>query len=280
MRHYVEDAPLVVFTTLAIAGAGTVAGRPLLAALGRVPWTGGVAEVTLGGGLLCFGLLVSLAHLGRPGRMGQASRGLPRSPLSFEVLLATLGTGAALAAALVGRLAGDAAAAHVAHAVAASLALTFLTCVGLVYRLAGQRTWGGASIVAPATLGLAFGVTLVAARMSGPREVLPCLVLLGLDAAVFAARSRAVWILDGPFVPRQPRLFAGRRPLLALRLTLVDLIPALLLALGHPSEAVSVLAVGVLVDRLVFYGLAAQRTSESEIQHVESVIGSAAGEQG
>jgi hypothetical protein len=153
--------------------------------------------------------------------------------------------------------------------------LAFLTSIGLVYRLGGQRTWGGLTLLAPVTLGLAFGVALVVARESSPRTVMPCLVLLGLDAVVFASRSRAVWFLDGPFVPRHTQLFGRRRLLLALRLTLVDLLPALLLALGHPSGAVSFLALGVVVDRLGFYGLAAQRSSESEIQHVESVIGAA-----
>jgi len=278
MRRDFADAPLVAFTSLAIAGAGAVAGRPLLAALGRAPWAGGTAEATLGGGLLFLGLLVSLAHLGRPGRMVQVSRGLGRSALSLEVLLATLVTVGALTAVLLGRVAGDIALTHVSHALAACLALGFLASLGLVYRLRGQRTWGGPTVLAPATLGLAFGVALVVARASDPQVTVPCLVLLGLDAVVFVARSRVVWRLDGAFVPTHPRLFARRWPLLALRLILVDLITALLLALGHPGGAVSVLAIGVLVDRLGFYGLAAQRTSESEIQHVESLIGSATGE--
>jgi len=277
MRRQLEDAPLVLFTSLAVAGAGAVAGRPLLALSGRVPWTGGVTEAALGVGLLCFGLLVSLAHPGRPGRMVQVSRGLGRSALSLEVLLATWVMVAALTAALLGRLAGDTAATRVSHALAACLALAFLTSIGLVYRLGGQRTWGGPTVLAPVTLGLAFGVALVVARGSDPQIAGPCLVLLGLDAVVFAARSRAVWLLDSSFVPTHPRLFARRRPLLALRLTLVDLIPALLLALGHPVGAVIVLGVGVFVDRLAFYGLAAQRTSEAEIQHVESLIGAGGG---
>ena len=49
-------------------------------------------------------------------------------------------------------------------------------------------------------------------------------------------------------------------------------LPTLALVAGSPLAALSVLAVGVVVDRVAFYGLAAQRTTESEVRRVEALI--------
>jgi hypothetical protein len=58
----------------------------------------------------------------------------------------------------------------------------------------------------------------------------------------------------------------------AIRFFLVDVLPAALLLAGLPKGAAGVLGLGILVDRLSFYLLAHQHTTEAEIQRVEEII--------
>ena len=143
---------LVVFTSLAIAGAGLVSASACFEL--RYGLDSG-RMVAAGAVLLATGLLVSLGHLGRKRRAGLAVRGAGRSALSNEALLAGLAlAAAALAAGL------DLAGAHaraVATALAGAVNAAFLVSIGLVYRIRGQRTWRGFSAATPLTGGLAFG---------------------------------------------------------------------------------------------------------------------------
>ena len=144
-------APLVWFTTLAIAGAGMIA-----AAAWHLPsaLTSGALGLTAGTLALAAGLLVSMLHLGRRSRALLAARGTGRSHLSGEIVLA----GATLAVGL-GMLAmySQAQREPLARTAAGAIAVLFLLSIGRVYRLKGQRTWRGASILLPLTTGLVCG---------------------------------------------------------------------------------------------------------------------------
>ena len=66
----------------------------------------------------------------------------------------------------------------------------------------------------------------------------------------------------------------GLALILASRLALVDILPAGCLLAGLPTLAAGLLALGILVDRVAFYGFASQHTTEAEVGWVEQVIAS------
>jgi DMSO reductase anchor subunit len=270
MKAISNDAPLVAFTAAATAGAGILAARLLLGVLGAVDPMGDAGESWWAAGLVGGALVVSVFHLGRPERMSQALRGLLRSPVSNEVALASLYVAAVLARLAVG---DDSGTAGIFHSLACLTGFGLLISLGLVYRLGGQRTWGGIAVLSPVTLGLGFGaVFLVGIHGLGRASVAYCLVLLGLDAALVSARAWKTLRIQGAFAPVHPRLFGWGPSLIALRLVLVNGIPVVALVSGRPLEALAFLAAGVAVDRIGFYGLAAQQTTESELLSVEEAI--------
>ena len=262
-----HEWPLVVFSTLAIMGAGllstplfawAIAGTPALAA-GAMPW--GVV-------LLGAGLIVSVGHLGRPLRAPLAPLGLGRSRLSAEIVAA----GAAL---VVG---GVAAAmpyvSPVLDLVAATAAVAFLVALGAVYSLPGQETWRGAVAWMPLTTGLGFGAVSLTGHWGESLVAVGAFaaVALAVDTGLLILRRLALVFPAAPLHPRYPAVFDRRQGLLAARLALVDILPGVCVFAGLPKGAAGLLALGILVDRLSFYGFACQHTTESEVSRVESLL--------
>jgi len=269
MREHAHEWPLVVFTSLAIAGAGIVAVQPL-------GWVAGVPAVTRwntagrwGPTLIALGLLVSLAHLGRPARLFQVRRGVRRSALSNEVMLAGGTVAVSAVAALVS---GRGATGEVVWFLAAVLAIAFLVSLGLVYRLRGQRTWEGVAAAGPVVSGLALGAAVLAASDARWPVVILAAFLLGVDAGVFAVRWAGLGRFDPSLRPGRSSLFPWRHLTLGLRLTLFNILSVGLLLAGRNGRAVAALAAGIAIDRLAFYLLAVQHTTEAEIARAEWVI--------
>jgi DMSO reductase anchor subunit len=266
MSEHAGHRSLVVFTSLAIAGAGLVAAGAyfeLVHALVDVP------ALAAGAALLAAGLAVSMSHLGRQRRAGLAVRGAGRSALSNEAIVAALAlVSAALAAGL--ELRGT----HARGVIAAAGALNaaFLVSVGLVYRVRGQRTWQGFAAVTPLTGGLAFGAIAVQSMHADGGVLLASLVIVAVDALMFTQRWRdveSVALTEAMFAdPWMPR----RTQLLAARFFLLDVIPFLVLAFSPTPVAAFAAAAGLVVDRFGFYALALQHTTEHEVDRVEALM--------
>jgi DMSO reductase anchor subunit len=266
-----HEWPLVLFSALAIAGAGTLAAQPLLVTLGATDPGGARSQAAWATALFAVGLSVSLNHVGQSRRLLLAPRRFGASPLSTEVVLA----GAAIAAGAVlvwwpAAPRWDAGLIWMAGLTAAS----FLLSLGFVYRLRGQPAWPGVAVVGPALTGLAFGFVACAATAPAAAAVAlyPTLILLAADAVVFSGRWAAIARIPQWLNPSHPAIFRHRHMLLVDRLILVTLAPAILLAIGVVSLADLSIGVGLLVDRLAFYGLAAQHTTEAEIALADEVI--------
>lgn len=269
MRIAMHEWPLVLFSSLAIAGAGTLAVEPMLLSAGTSDVAFVRERATWAAALMAVGLVVSLGHLGKPTRLALASRRFGRSWLSTEVVLGTL---VALAGVVL-VIGPDATPWQTALGAGASLvACAFLVSLGLVYRLRAQPAWPAAA--SPLLLGLSFGIVAhgAAAPETLARVVVPAIVLLAADAAVAGCRwwracHVAPWIL-----PSYPHIFRHRHLLYGGRLLLVNLAPAgLLLASAAPLADVS-LGIGLLVDRIAFYGLAALHTTEAEVARIEALL--------
>jgi DMSO reductase anchor subunit len=264
-----HEWPLVVFTTLAILGAGLLA-TPLvawLAAGAPAPTAGAVRWGVL---LLGAGLAVSTAHLGRPFRAPLATLGVGRSRLSAEIVVAS----AALALGIVTALLPDAT--PVLGFATSAAALGFLVTLGLVYALPGQETWRGAAVWMPLSGGLLLSLIALAATSEGIRTALDAAtaVLLACDIALLVLRYRSLARPMAPLAPRYPAFFRRRGLILASRLALVDILPAGCLLAGLPTVAAGLLGLGILLDRVAFYGFASQQTTEAEVGWVEQVIAS------
>jgi hypothetical protein len=266
-RSAYHEWPLVVFTALAIMGAGLLttplaawaaAGTPAPAA-GALPW--GVL-------LLGTGLVVSLAHLGRPLRAPLAALGAGRSRLSAEIVLAGLtlvSGGVAAAMAYVS---------PVLDVITAIAAVAFLASLGLVYSLPGQQTWRGAVVWMPLSSALGFGAVSLAGLWGGSSVAVGpvAAVFLAVDTGLLLLRRAALTYSGVPFVPCHPSLFARRDLVLGVRFLLVDVLPGACLFAGLPMGAAGLLGLGILVDRVAFYGLACQHTTEAEVARVESLL--------
>jgi DMSO reductase anchor subunit len=258
--------PLVVFTSVAIAGAGLVSASAFLAWKYRLVYP---AVVATGATLLAAALCVSLSHLGQKRRAALAMRGAGRSPLSNEVLAAGLALASAAVAVVIGL---SIAHARIAIAAAGVINALFLVSVGLVYRVRGQRTWQGFSALTPLTGGLAFGMIALQSLTPAGGIFRGTLLLVAIDALVFLQRWRevtAVTLQD--VVLAEPRL-ARRDHLLGARFFLLDVVPAVLLVAWPTSLAVAVAAAGLVVDRIGFFALAIQHTTEHEFSAVEDRI--------
>jgi DMSO reductase anchor subunit len=261
-----HEWPLVVFSSLALAGAGLPAAWPLAALTGitedfrpNAIW----AVVLIAGAMT-----VSVAHLGRTARFPRAVRHTGRSALSNEVVAATLVLAAMLLLAL-GLVPGTAVP---FLGVSAALACLFLVSLGLVYRLPARPSWTGLVAVTPLVSGLIFGSVWRAAAIGawGARFIWPALVLILVDTAMVAARWPTLARTAGEAA--HPPLFRKRHGLLLVRVLCLDAVTALLLLLGSVPAAVVTAGLGILLDRIAFYGLAVGRTLESEIERVEAVI--------
>jgi hypothetical protein len=256
---------LVIFTSLAIAGAGAIgAGSAAVydAAAGRLATQAGLV-------MLVGGLAASTLHLGRRDRALLAVRGLPRSPISLEGALG--GLTVALAAAALTNVAGASITPWVRIA-GAIAALAFLGSVGLVYRIGGQLTWSGWSALTPVTAGLAFGA--IFADSLPPSHHVSTLTIgaIALDAFVFSRRWRQV--LQAA-VDHQGSLgpgFERRHEWLGGRFFLLDVVPCLLLFVWPTPLAALVAGAGLVADRAGFYALALQHRTEVEINRIERLM--------
>ena len=266
MTGHSGHRPLVVFTSLAIAGAGLVAASAyfeLVQALVCAP------AAAAGAVLLAGGLAVSLGHLGQKRRAGLAVRGAGRSALSNQALLAGL---ALAAAAVVAGLGLGGAPSPVATAAAGVINTAFLVSIGLVYCVRGQLTWQGFSAATPLTGGLAFGAITVQSLAAPGGVFAATLLFIAIDALLFSQRWRdIVGIAFSERMLADP-WHARRTQLLAARFFLLDAIPFFLLAATPTPLAVPVAAAGLFVDRFSFYALALQHSTEHEIASVETEI--------
>ena len=314
MPHRFHEWPLVVFTSLAGAGAGILAASA--AAADRPLGLAGVLAIAAG-------FLVSTAHLGRPLRAPLALTRVGRSALSNEVLLGGLAMafGSAWLAGPAFPPDWTAIASTMLRVAAAGTAVLFLLALGLVYRLMGHRTWKEVAVVSPLLAGLAFGVVSVY-QFADARPLWTgslAAMLLAADAAVaIGVGSVYVSVRDpltgmsspGPSgkptrprheagLPVHPGFFARRRVIVASRLVLFDLAPAVLLAAAYVTTAstaahaaaphtaaartvatnaafawaaIALMACGLVLDRVAFYGLAVRHTTDAELAQTERLI--------
>jgi anaerobic dimethyl sulfoxide reductase subunit C len=126
-----HEWPLVVFTTLAVMGAGLLTA-PLIAAIVGPSAAAASPVVLAGTALLAAGLLVSLAHLGQPQRSPMALARVGRSRLSNEVLLASATLAAGIVAVVLPYVS------PVTTLLPSFCAVAFLVSLGRVYALSGQ----------------------------------------------------------------------------------------------------------------------------------------------
>ena len=267
-----HEWPLVLFTTLAVGGAGLLA-TPLLSWVAAGTPAPAAATVQWGALLLAGGLVVSLGHLGRPLRAPLASGGLGRSRLSAEVVA---GVGAALLGTTAAFLPYVSPILDIATALSA---IVFLVTLGVVYDLPGQRTWRGVVVWMPLTSGLGFGAVGLAGSWGGALAAVGAVaaVVLAADTALLIVRRLGLVWPRAPLAPRYPAIFARLQAILLTRFALVDILPGCCLLAGLRWTAVVLFGLGILVDRASFYGLAAQQTTESELARAEVLIAASPG---
>jgi DMSO reductase anchor subunit len=256
--------PLVAFTSLAIAGSGLVSACALNQVLqGHTP----AGLLTAGVISLASGLFVSFGHLGQRRRAALAVRGAGRSALSNEALVAGIALGLALIAAGLAWTGAPSAAVVKAAGLVNAL---FLLSVGLVYRLEGQLTWQGFSALTPLTGGLAFGAIVLGAWSGSDDGARWTLLPPAIDALVFSQRWRDVLALPHPAATPASAWHLRRTQLLAARFFLLDVVPFFMLAVTPGPVAILAAAAGLALDRIGFYALALQQTTEYEVASVES----------
>ena len=278
MTDHAGHWPLVVFTSLAIAGAGLVAASAYFETAHAVPCA---RAVIAGAVLLAAGLAVSLGHLGQKRRAGMAARGAGRSALSNEALLAALALAAAAAAAALPALpALSGTPAPALAAAAGALNALFLVSVGLVYGVRGQRTWQGFSVWTPLTGGLAFGAIALQSTAE-PGGVFPAtLLFIATDALIFTQRWRDVTGIAFTEATLANPWLVRRSQLLGARFFLLDAVPFFVLAVSPSPVAALAAAAGLATDRFAFYALAVQHTTEHEVAAVETQMAAGGPEPG
>lgn len=267
-----HEIPLVLFSAVFVMGCGTGATHLLFWAFGIAAFLPPSSLPNLITVLLATGLIVSLAHLGRPQGMFDTVRRVGRSRLSDEVILGGL--------ALLGS--GLCSVLPESHPLFAPIwLLTLLACsanllfLGAVYRLPGHPGWGGPVAFQPATTGLVVGGILWGAAVSLPwpgRYAGMVAVFILLDVSATVWRMLALHRSRRRATPDHPWFFRLRNVLLPTRVILVDLLPMNLMILGLWRTAILSLVLGVFLDRTVFYGLGLKKTTEAEITRVETIL--------
>ena len=267
-----HELPLVLFTGFSVAGAGVGAAHFLLACLGWVPWVPPSEMTTLILVLVALGLLFSAGHLGRPFRSPLALLRSGRSSLSNEVLA----VGLVLVASL---LSATLPVGHILMALSGVATLVssvlLLLALGQVYHLPGQLTWSGPARIHPLVLGLAFGLTLLMGTLpmgTRARSEILVLVLLSIDGLLVWERARRIGNALEWGIPAQRRFISHRGLAFTLRILLGILLPAGALIRGWPELAGLSLFMNLLLDRLLFYGFAVRRNTESEVMRVEAAL--------
>ena len=148
VRHF-HELPLVLFTTLGIAGAGVGSAHLLRVGFEAGALALSVREGVLLSTLLFLGLILSAGHVGKPLRGPLALKGVGRSPLSNEVLAlgVTLGMGV-LSLGAEGLFGGsgfspDSRLPGAVGLLASLGSVAFLLALGALYDLPGRLTWQG-----------------------------------------------------------------------------------------------------------------------------------------
>ncbi len=269
MSRQTGHGPLVAFTSLAIAGAGLIVAAACLEIANHHAFPPAIIAGVL---LQALGLAVSLAHLGQKRRVALAVRGAGRSALSNEVLMAphALAWGALVA----GMTAWGRPSPTVAI-IAGFVNAAFLVSIGFVYRLRGQETWRGTSVLTPLTGGSAFGAIAIQALAVTGGALNSVLLLVALDAVVFGQRWREVAAIRIPAARLADSGLAHRDRLLGARFFLLDILPCFFVLVWPTPIVAGIAAAGLVVDRMAFYALGLQRTTEHEIAEVEEVLSSA-----
>ncbi|MFC1662463.1 DmsC/YnfH family molybdoenzyme membrane anchor subunit [Gemmatimonadota bacterium] len=271
-RSKFHEAPLVVFSALVSAGAGTGVTHFVFALSDLASFLPPSGLPALIACLLAIGLLASMAHLGRPGGVTDGLRRIGRSPLSNEGAVAVL----ALAGAALSSIVPD-----TNFLFAPVWYLTVGACVGTlislgaVYRIPGRPGWGGGVVFQPLIAGMIAGWVLWRMAAPGPMPFPFFAILIILVLTDLGITASRILVLAGhreESTPSHPQLFALRNTLLLLRCLFVDLLPLLFAATGHWSLATVAVAVGVFVDRTSFYGLGLKETTEAEIARVEGIL--------
>ncbi len=265
--------PLVAFSGLVVPAAGTLIGLALLVPVGGAR-PGMVQAAALGAAAaLAVGLMLSLGHLGRRERMLLALRGLGRSRLSAEVGLAGLTLAAALVVA-VSTGSGEAAPPLLPLYLGGAAGLLLLAALAWVYALPAQPAWNGPAVPAPMLLGLAWGLLTTPELLTGPRldPSIPLAAVLGADLFFFLLRLRRIRRSFPGATAAWPHLMRRRAGLAPLRLVMVDLLPLSLAAAGATRPAILVLAAGIFLERVLFYGFALKQTTEAEVDRMEDLM--------
>jgi DMSO reductase anchor subunit len=266
-----HEFSLMLFSTLAIAGAGTAAAPPLAFICGLVPRAPERAEAKIAVFLLASGLLVSLMHLGRPERMARALSRAGDNFLSTEVLAACIALAACVGATFLPERGLPT---FILWGIAASAGTCFLVTLGFVYRLQGQIAWTGPATLVPLVLGFIYGLIALSAYNGRATSSLVTVIalLIGIDAGFWVVRWHHLERERNFGQPLHPGIFAARRRILAMRFLLVTFLPGFTYLSAMPVTALVILGIGLLHDRLAFYGLAIQRTPEAEIARIESIL--------
>jgi hypothetical protein len=149
--------------------------------------------------------------------------------------------------------------------------------IGLVYRLPGQLTWQGFSAVTPLTGGLAFGAITIQSTLASGGVYVGTLLFIGIDALLFSQRWRDIAGIAFSERMLADRWHARRTQLLAARFFLLDVVPFFLFFGVASPVAIPVAAAGLALDRIGFYALALQHTTEREIEEIEAKIAAADG---
>ena len=267
-----HEFPLVLFTALTIGGAGLAGAWFLAALIGWVPLVPPPRVLSLVTALLAVGFLISVAHLGRRSRGHLALIRVGRSPLSNEVLLVAL---ALLFSGAGTVLAGDTVLYGPLSVAGLAFAFLLLPTLGSVYKLPGQLSWTGSSLIQPLVLGLEIGFTFLLRELPEgalARGELMVLVVLMVDGLVVWERTRRLGLAVKRGLPVHPGILRQRGALFSLRLLLGVLIPASALLWGWRELALLGLSMNLLLDRVLFYGLAIRETTEAGLMRVSSVL--------
>jgi len=267
-----HEFPLVLFTALAIAGAGIGTAHLGLRLLGWVPLVPPGWVMALVGSLLALGLLLSVGHLGRPFRSAFSLSRVGRSPLSNEVLV--LGVALVTSLGSVTLPPGHSLLAPLSATALVSSVLTLLA-LGLVYRLPGQLTWAGPVFAQPLILGLAFGLTVLQGTLPAgtrARAELLILVILLADGLLVWERTRRITRVLHRGVPSHPRVQGQKGTALILRIIMGVLLPAGALSAGWSELAGALLFLNLFLDRTLFYGLAVHSDTEAEVGRVVTAL--------
>ena len=163
--HRFHETPLVVFTGLAMLGCGMAAAYLPAWIVGWRPFIPTPGFASAAGAVVGVGLLFSLGHLGKPFRMLLTLRGLGRSPLSNEVLLAGVAFSAMAGTAFIPFQSPLLTGVWIVGVLAS---WATLIAIGRVYRLKGMVGWSGGAVFQPLLLGLAAGVMALLLGASSP----------------------------------------------------------------------------------------------------------------